>query len=195
MPLLVKFLRRRMPALAIPVLLFGCGSGKPADADIRTLVQREAEALQAHDLKGLERVWSERPDITLIDVTPPGRFEGWTAIARALGDFMSRTSDVHLSVDRLHVESHGDLAVATYDWTMTGKVGEQTLEDHGAATSIYRKEPAGWRLVHAHYSAAPRGAAAAATGSAAVPEKSPAAAPSAGSAAPAAVPPGGKQAG
>jgi ketosteroid isomerase-like protein len=165
MHLLVNVLRRRMPPLALATLLLGCGGGKPADADIRTLVQREADALQAHDLKGLERVWSERSDITLIDVTPPGRFEGWTAIARALGDFMSRTSDVHMSVDRLHVESHGDLAVATYDWTMTGKVGEQTLEDHGAATSIYRKEAAGWRLVHAHYSA-PEGAGPAAASNA-----------------------------
>ncbi len=195
MPLLVNLLRRRMPALAIPVLLFGCGGGKPADADIRTLVQREAEALQAHDLKGLERVWSERPDITLIDVTPPGRFEGWPAIAHALGDFMSRTSDVHMSVDRLHVDTHGDLAVATYDWTMTGKVGEQTLEDHGAATSIYRKEPAGWRLVHAHYSAAPRGAAPAAAGTAASSGGKASSAAPASTTAPAAAAPSGKKAG
>ena len=150
----VKRLRRSMPALAIPVLLLGCG-GAGAE-DVRTLVQREVDALQAHDLKGLERIWSERPDIVLIDVTPPGRFEGWTAIARALGDFMARTSDVKMTVERLNVEARGDLAVATYDWTMTGKVGEQSLEDHGAATSVYRKEDAGWRLVRAHYSASPR---------------------------------------
>ncbi|HET8947908.1 MAG TPA: nuclear transport factor 2 family protein, partial [Candidatus Polarisedimenticolia bacterium] len=174
-------------------LVLGCGGGAKADADIRTLVQREADALQAHDLKGLERVWSERPDITLIDVTPPGRFEGWPAIAHALGDFMSRTSDVHMSVDRLHVEAHGDLAVATYDWAMTGKVGEQTLEDRGAATSIYRKEPAGWRLVHAHYSAAPRGAAPAAATAAGSEVQAPAA-PASGNAAPPAAPPGGRKA-
>ena len=153
----VKRLRRSMPALAFPVLLAGCG-GAPGAEEVRTLVQREAEALQAHDLKGLERIWSERPDIVLIDVTPPGRFEGWTAIAHALGDFMSRTSEVKMTVERLNVEARGDLAVATYDWTMTGKVGEQSLQDRGAATSVYRKEDAGWRLVRAHYSAAPRGA-------------------------------------
>ena len=158
MPPRVTSLRISMPALAFPVLLLGCG-GAPAADDVRKLVEREAEALQAHDLKGLERVWSERPDITLVDVTPPGRFEGWTAIARALGDFMQRTSDVHMTVEHLKVEARGDLAVATYDWTMTGKVGERSLEDRGSATSIYRKEAAGWRLVHAHYSAAPRGAA------------------------------------
>lgn len=158
-----------MPALAFSVLLSGCG-GAPGAEEVRTLVQREAEALQAHDLKGLERIWSERPDIVLIDVTPPGRFEGWTAIARALGDFMSRTSDVKMTVERLDVEARGDLAVATYDWIMTGKVGEQSLEDRGAATSVYRKEDAGWRLVRAHYSAAPRGGA----------EKAPAAAAPAG---------------
>src|SRR5262249_23109108 len=124
MPPIVTRLRHRMPALAFTVLLAGCGVGAPAADDVRKLVEPEAELLQAHDLKGLERVWSERPDITLIDVTPPGRFEGWTAIAHALGDFMSRTSDVHMTIDHLHVEARGDLAVATYDWTMTGKVGE-----------------------------------------------------------------------
>jgi ketosteroid isomerase-like protein len=163
----VNLLRTSMPALVFPVLLFGCGGGAPAADDVRKLVEREAEALQAHDLKGLERVWSERSDITLIDVTPPGRFEGWTSIARALGDFMQRTSDVHMSIDHLKVEARGDLAVATYDWTMTGKVGERSLEDRGSATSIYRKEEAGWRLVHAHYSAAPRGPAPQAASSAA----------------------------
>jgi len=181
MHLRVNLLRTSMPALALTVLVAGCG-GAPAADDVRRLVEREAELLQAHDLKGLERVWSERPDITLIDVTPPGRFEGWTAIARALGDFMSRTSDVHMGIEKLRVEARGDLAVATYDWTMTGKVGERSLEDHGAATSIYRKEAAGWRLVHAHYSAAPRGVAAPAAAAAA---PVPGAAPT-GAAAPAA---------
>jgi ketosteroid isomerase-like protein len=154
----LKRFRSSMPALAFPILLLGCG-GAPGAEDVRTLVNHEVEALQAHDIKGLERIWSERPDIVLIDVTPPGRFEGWTAIARVLGDFMSRTSEVRMTVERLNVEARGDLAVATYDWTMTGKVGEQSLEDHGAATSVYRKEKAGWRLVRAHYSASPRGAA------------------------------------
>lgn len=157
-----------MPALVFAILLLGCG-GAPGAEEVRTLVNHEVEALQAHDIKGLERIWSERPDIVLIDVTPPGRFEGWTAIARALGDFMTRTSDVRMTVERLNVEARGDLAVATYDWTMTGKVGEQSLEDRGAATSIYRKEEAGWRLVHAHYSASPRGAAPAPAGAGAVP--------------------------
>ena len=164
----VKRLRRSMPVLAFPMLVLGCGGATGAE-EVRALVQREAAAIQAHDLKGLERIWSERPDIVLIDVTPPGRFEGWTAIARVLSDFMSRTSDVRMTVEHLNIEARGDLAVATYEWTMTGKVGQQRLEDHGAATSVYRKEEAGWRLVRAHYSASPRGAAPAPVGAGAVP--------------------------
>jgi hypothetical protein len=36
---------------------------------------------------------------------------------------------------------------------MTGKMGEASLDDSGQATAIYRREKAGWKLVHAHYSA------------------------------------------
>jgi uncharacterized protein (TIGR02246 family) len=150
----------RMPFAALPglVLVLGCGGGSSADADaVRQLVTREAEAMQAHDLKALEGLWSESPDVLLYDVAPPGRFQGKPAIARSYSDFFSHTSDLKIGVDRLRVDVDGSLAVATYDWTLSGKVDEAALQDRGATTAVYRKEKEGWKLVHAHVSMAPRG--------------------------------------
>jgi ketosteroid isomerase-like protein len=150
----------RMPFAALPglVLVLGCGGSSSVDADaVRKLVTREAEAMQGHDLKTLEGLWSESPDILLYDVAPPGRFQGWPAIARTYNDFLSRTSDLKIGVDHLRVDVDGTLAVATYDWTLSGKLDEAQLQDRGATTAVYRKEKTGWRLVHAHVSAAPRG--------------------------------------
>jgi uncharacterized protein (TIGR02246 family) len=150
----------RMPlaALSSLVLVLGCGGGSSADSDaVRKLVTREAEAMQAHDLKALEGLWSDGPDVLLYDVAPPGRFQGKPAIARTYNDFLSRTSELKIGVDHLRVDVDGSLAVATYDWTLSGKLDEATLQDHGATTAVYRKEKEGWKLVHAHVSAAPRG--------------------------------------
>ena len=150
----------RMPLAALPglLLVLGCGGSSSADADaVRTLVAREAEAMQGHDLKTLEGLWSESPDILLYDVAPPGRFQGWPAIARTYNDFLSHISDLKIGVDHLRVEVDGALAVATYDWTLSGTLDEAKLQDRGATTAVYRKEKTGWKLVHAHVSAAPRG--------------------------------------
>ena len=150
----------RMPFAALPglVLVLGCGGGSSADADaVRHLVTREAEAMQGHDLKTLEGLWSESPDILLYDVAPPGRFQGWPAIARTYNDFLGRTSDLKIGVDHLRVDVDGTMAVATYDWTLSGRLDEAKLQDRGATTAVYRKEKTGWKLVHAHVSAAPRG--------------------------------------
>jgi ketosteroid isomerase-like protein len=150
----------RMPLAALPglVLVLGCGGASSADADaVRQLVTREAEAMQGHDLKTLEGLWSESPDILLVDVAPPGRFQGWPAIARTYNDFLSHTSDLTIGVDHLRVDVDGSLAVATYDWTLSGRLDDAKLQDKGATTAVYRKEKTGWKLVHAHVSAAPRG--------------------------------------
>jgi uncharacterized protein (TIGR02246 family) len=145
---------------------------KAAEA-IRALVAREVEAINKKDMKALSEVWSQAADIRLFDVSPPGRFQGWSAIARDFKEFFDRFSEIHLSIDGLEVRADGDLGYATYDWTLTGKMGEEAVGDHGQATAIYRREKDGWRLAHAHYSPAPPGSAApppvAASGSPAAP--------------------------
>lgn len=133
-----------------------CGGKPEADAGaIRALVENEAAAINARDLNQLAGIWSEAPEILLFDVPPPGRFRGWGQIARVFQDFFDRFSDISLTVAEVEVGVEGDLAWATYDWNLTGTMGETAVRDRGQATSIYRREESGWRLVHAHYSPVP----------------------------------------
>jgi len=146
-------------ASILPLLAaLACGGGA-ADRDaVKTLVEREVAAVNARDMQALSQIWSQSDDILLFDVAPPGRFQGWAAIARSFNDFFLRLSDVAMGVDNLQVSVDGALAAATYDWTLTGTLDGHTLADHGRATALYRREKDGWRLVHAHFSPAPRGA-------------------------------------
>jgi len=132
----------------------GIGAGKDAEA-VRALVAREASATNAKDLKALGEIWSQDRGILLFDVPPPGRFQGWDTIGRLFKDFFDRFSEIHLSFDNVQVVVDGTMAYATYDWTMTGRMGEYAVNDRGEATSVYRKEQGGWRLVHLHYSSVP----------------------------------------
>jgi len=147
-------------ALGAFLLLPACRKDTQGDAGaIRGVVAREVEAMNKKDLKALSEVWSQAPDILLFDVPPPGRFQGWNTIARSFKEFFDRISELHLAIDALQVQVDGDTGYATYDWALTGRMGEYAVNDRGQATAIYRREKTGWRLVHAHYSPAPPGLA------------------------------------
>jgi ketosteroid isomerase-like protein len=137
----------------------GCGGSSGGTDEIKAIVAREVEATNARDMKALGKVWSQSDDILLFDVAPPGRFQGWPAIARSFNDLFEKATELHMAVDNIQVQSGGTIATATYDWALTGKMGEAALEDRGHATEIFRHEKEGWKLVHAHYSVAPRPAA------------------------------------
>jgi len=142
-------------AVALPGALLGCGDAR-ADADaIRSLVNREVAAINGRDLRALSEIWSKDKDILMFDVPPPGRFRGWDQIGRLWKDFFDKVTEIHLTVDAVQAEAQGSLGYATYDWSMTGRLGSYALEDRGQATAIYRKEGGQWRLIHAHYSPVP----------------------------------------
>jgi len=145
-------------AAMLPLLaaLVACGGNPEADAGaIQALVAKEAAAINARDLNQLAEIWSEAPEILLFDVPPPGRFRGWEQVARVFKEFFDRFSDINLTIAEVEVGVEGDLAFASYDWTLTGTMGETAVRDRGQATAIYRREESGWRLVHAHYSPVP----------------------------------------
>src|SRR4029453_5796737 len=142
------------PVALLIIAAAACRVDSGADAEaVKSRIAAEVEAMNRRDLNALSKIWSQGQDIVLFDVSPPGRFEGWPGIARSFNDFFEKTSDVHMVGSKVEGRSEGSLAHATYDWTMSGKVGATPLDDHGQATAIYRREKDGWRLVHAHYSA------------------------------------------
>jgi ketosteroid isomerase-like protein len=141
-------------------LALACGHNTDADRDeVKGLVAREVAAVNSRDMQALAQIWAQDDDILLFDVAPPGRFQGWPAIARSFNDFFQRLSDVTMGVENLSVSVDGSLAAATYDWTLAGKLDGRALADRGEATALYRRGKDGWRLVHEHFSPSPRGAA------------------------------------
>jgi ketosteroid isomerase-like protein len=143
-------------ALLLTATLAACagGGGKAA---IEALVTKEVAAVNARNLAALSEIWSSDPEILLFDVPAPGRFQGWERIARVYKDFFDRCSELQVTVRNVRARAEGSLGYATYDWSMSGRMGDYTLRDHGQATAIYRREKNGWRLIHLHYSAAPPG--------------------------------------
>ena len=152
-----------IPALWMALAPSGCSGEDKEAAAIRDLVDKEVRAINTRDLKLLSEVWAQDDRITLFDVPSPGRFQGWTIIGRQWKDFFDRFSDLHVAIEGLRVDVAGDVAWATYDWALSGSMGDRPVEDRGQATAIYRRGDEGWRLVHAHYSPAPPGPTAAAS--------------------------------
>ena len=134
-----------------------CRGGSQADTDaVRTAVESEVAAINARDLEALGRVWSQADDILLYDVAPPGHFHGWPAIAHTYTEFFARLSDPKMAIEGLEVRVGGDLATATYGWSLSGTIDGRPLSDAGHATEVWRREKIGWRLMHAHVSTSPR---------------------------------------
>ena len=137
-------------------LSFSCGGDdKAATESIRSLVDREMAALESGNLTELSQVWSQDKEILLFDVPPPGRFQGWNKIARVYKSYFESLTEMKLTVGELQIRVEGDIAYATYDWTMSARMGKLDVVDRGQATSIYRLESEGWRMVHAHFSPVP----------------------------------------
>jgi len=128
------------------------GKGDPTEP-VRALVAREVAAINAGDLKGLHDIWTKDDEALLFDLPEPGRFQGWKTIGPVWKTFFEEFTDLHMGVDKLDVRVSGDLAYATYDWTLSGRMGDYALDDRGAATEIFRRGPDGWKVVHLHYSA------------------------------------------
>src|SRR6185436_7145346 len=148
-------------AASIACSVAACRGGSQADNDaVRAAVDAEVAAINARDLEALGRVWSQGDDILLYDIAPPGHFHGWPAIAHTYTDFFARLSDPKMAIEGLEVRVGGDLATATYGWSMSGTIDGRPLSDAGHATEVWRRGKIGWRLMHAHVSTAPRPAAA-----------------------------------
>src|ERR1700751_295001 len=75
----------------------GGDEGKP-------LVARQVEAINGRDMQALARIWSQQDDILLFDVAPPGRFKGWTEIARSFNNLFEKAGDLHMTVENVQVQ-------------------------------------------------------------------------------------------
>jgi uncharacterized protein (TIGR02246 family) len=133
------------------------GSDGKAEEEIRRLVARYAQAVDAADARLASEVWADSPDVSFIH--PLGHEHGWEAIKtnvfeKLMGETFSERS---LKVKDIQVHAYGDAAWAEFYWDFTAKFRKDgaPIETHGRETQVYRKTDGRWRLVHVHYSGMP----------------------------------------
>jgi ketosteroid isomerase-like protein len=129
-----------------------------ATAEIKNLIANYAEAVNREpvDLDLASRVWSNAPDVSLID--PLGEVCGWEHIKQDFyeGLMEARFSERTLTPGAIQVHAYGDSAWAEFSWRFIAKSRKDgsSVETNGRETQIYHKvAPHRWVLVHVHYSA------------------------------------------
>jgi ketosteroid isomerase-like protein len=130
-------------------------TGPAADvAAIHQLIGQYAQAVDTVDLDLLSRIWSHSPEVSFI--YPLGEEHGLDAIEQHVfqgvmgGMFTKR--DLEPQAIEIHV--NGDVAWSEFHWVFHAMMRKDgtAVTTRGVETQVYRKEAAGWSLVHVHYS-------------------------------------------
>jgi len=109
------------------------------------------------DVQLAGQIWDHSPDVSFIH--PLGHARGWDEVKAFFADIMGGLfSKRKLTPRNVKVHVYGDAAWAEFDWhfTATQKKDGAVVESDGRETQIYRKAGNRWRLMHVHYSEAPK---------------------------------------
>src|SRR5687768_9881174 len=123
------------------------------DADVRTLLDRQAEAMCAKDLDRLMSLYA--PDVVYFDVVPPLQYVGSTALRdRFTRWFDGFDGPIDLEVRDVSVSANGDIAVA--HWFSRARGTLKNGREVGTwvrVTNCAQRSDEGWRITHEHVSA------------------------------------------
>ena len=164
-------MRSRYLAASVASLVMGCAaaiscaqtgqaSHNPDDqAQIRALVQRYMQSIDAADPTLGATVWLTSPYVSFIN--PVGHELGRDEIAsevytRLMCQTFSKRTLKSSSEIAIHV--YGNAAVVEFDWDFVATMRSNGSPVHttGRESQVYVKLPQkGWRLVHVHYSGPP----------------------------------------
>jgi hypothetical protein len=97
------------------------------------------------------------PEVVYFDPFLPQRLDGLAALTAYYEGLRGRISAERFELLRPSVQRIGDAAVLTFNFVSWG--GGQ--EHRWNCTEVYRRDPAGWRIVQTHWSFAGAAAAAA----------------------------------
>jgi len=125
---------------------------------IHALIDRYAKSVDTLDPDLISQVWSHAGQVSFI--YPLGEEHGLDAIEQHVfrdvmgGMFSARDLEIQV----VSIQVNGDSAWSEFHWVFHATVRKDgsAVTTHGVETQIYRKEAAGWRLVHVHYSADPQ---------------------------------------
>ena len=145
----------RTVAIVILTSTFGI-AGDTSHQHVRAAVEQvlhaQQDAWNGHDLDGFMAGYWNSPDLTLFSGVQ--ETSGWQgALERYHRTYQGEGKEMgELEFSGLRVEPLGaDAAFVRGAWRLTLSDGKTP---HGLFTLIFRKFPAGWRIIHDHTSAA-----------------------------------------
>ena len=126
-----------------------------ANAELEAFFARYAEAAKLfYDGKpdAVKALWSRRDDVTLSGAAGGETAKGWKQVSERLGWASAQFSKGSKSVTPIQMMVSGELAyVVQYERILFYPPGQTNQSRrHYRVTTIYRREAAGWRVVHRH---------------------------------------------
>ena len=141
--------------VSLGIVIFGAvlSAGSPAgpEAEVRSLLERQQDAWNRHDLDGFMAGYWKSEELTFFSGTSVTR--GWQpTLDRYRQRYQSEGSEMgKLEFRNLRIEMLGsDAAFVRGEYHLTMSTGKTP---HGIFTLIVRHLPEGWRVVHDHTSA------------------------------------------
>jgi uncharacterized protein (TIGR02246 family) len=124
------------------------------NADVKALIERHFNALNAHDLKGVMETYAASPDAVLMGTGPGEVYLGDEAIGGAYAQFFTRfdPNTLSFSYDWILTASRGNFAWFAVTTTITGTVKNEKRERVLNMSGTLEKVKGKWRVVSVHFS-------------------------------------------
>lgn len=148
------------------VLLIGASAGSPAaetsvqsvpDKELQSMLGKYAEAASLfYDGKpeAVKALWSHADDVTLSGAAGGDTAKGWSSVSSRL-DWASsqfRNSNGSKTIEQIQTAVSGNFAyIVQYEHIRYHRPGQSEVAKRDyRVTTIFRREPEGWRVVHRH---------------------------------------------
>ena len=128
---------------------------EPNDREVvRRANDRFYHALESLDLEAMEALWLHEGAIACVH---PGWeiLVGWEVVRRSFEQIFSNTTWMRVTATLTRVDVMGDVALVSCAENITSKSGDEVNLAVAQATNIFRRTPAGWKMIHHHASPAP----------------------------------------
>jgi len=97
----------------------------------------------------LSEVWSHGPDVTAMHPIG-GRTTGWDGVRDSFDQVAGLASHAKIGLRDQFIQVHGDIAYELgVEYGGFNMAGQHVSVEH-RVTNIYKRETAGWRIVHHH---------------------------------------------
>lgn len=153
-------------SIVFAAVLLAVASASPAaetsvqsvpDRELQAMLDRYAEAatlLYNGKPEAVKALWSHADDVTLSGAAGGATAKGWSEVSSRL-DWASsqfRGTNGTKTVEQIHTAINGDFAyIVQYEHIRYRRPGQQELAKRDyRVTTIFRREPEGWRVVHRH---------------------------------------------